>query len=375
MANVIILGGGFGGLVAAEQLAQGLRGDHHVTLISREDQFVFYPDLVRVAFGKREPADIAFDLREALTKRNVRFIQGEVARVNPETRHVVLAHGEVLGELPYDYLIFALGRRLATELIPGFFEQADHLLTIDGALQFGESLRHFKGGRAVVGQCVGARLPVPVYETAFALRRLFNSRGLGEGTSITILSPDPPGYQLGDAGIGKALRNALDEHNIEFLPDFKVSSITPGALLSDTGQTINYRLLMLVPPFEGPGAMLADHLTDTDGYIKVDRTMRVSGCERMYAVGDCVSLPGPKMAHMAVHQAEIAAANLVLELSDREPSVVYSHELMMVIDEGGANTIFIEQDLDRGSHSEVRQNRFWSWAKWVHDRYWQAKHF
>ncbi|MCY7348707.1 MAG: hypothetical protein LH614_21155 [Pyrinomonadaceae bacterium] len=51
MANILILGGGFGGLIAAEELSQSLGGAHQITLVSRSREFVFYPALVRVAFA------------------------------------------------------------------------------------------------------------------------------------------------------------------------------------------------------------------------------------------------------------------------------------------------------------------------------------
>lgn len=65
MANVLILGGGFGGVVAAETLATNLSHEHQVTIISRNDRFLFYPALVRLAFGECDIADISFDLRKA----------------------------------------------------------------------------------------------------------------------------------------------------------------------------------------------------------------------------------------------------------------------------------------------------------------------
>src|SRR6187549_3634691 len=107
MANVLILGGGFGAVIAAESLARQLSKEHQITLVSRSSKFIFYPELVRLAFGKCEPEDISFDLREAMLDRRVRFIEGEVARIKPSARKVVLAHGEVNGELPYDHLILA----------------------------------------------------------------------------------------------------------------------------------------------------------------------------------------------------------------------------------------------------------------------------
>ncbi len=375
MANVLILGGGFSGVVAAERLVNSLGDDHQVTLVSRDSKFVFYPDLVQVAFGKTEPSDASFDLREAMLDRRIRFIKGDVVRVLPDLCKVVVAHGEVEGTLSYDYLVFAMGRRLATEEIPGFFEHANHLLSVDASLKFSEAVKSFREGRAVFGQCPGARLPVPVYETAFAFARMLEEDGSRDRAVITIVSPDPPGYQMGDSAIARALRTALDAHLIEFLPDFPIAEVRDGELLSANGRSINYRLLMLIPPFRGSSVArsLGKVATDND-YLNVDWSMRVLGCERIYAVGDCVNFRGPKMAHMAVHQAEVAAANIALEIGGLEPSVAYNHEVMMVIDEGGPGSIFVKQDLGKSQPSTVKTGRFWSWAKWAHDKYWQAQH-
>ena len=374
MANILILGGGFGGVVAAESLARDIGEEHQITLISNNRNFIFYPELVRLAFGRCEPADISFDLREAMLDRRVRFVEGEVARVDPYERRIIMARGEIEGEVPYDYLIFALGRRLATEQISGFFEHSHHLLTMDGAFKFGEALRQFHEGRAVVGQCPGARLPIPVYETAFALSRLFEERGERERVKITIVSPDPPGLQFGDGDVARALRTALDDHYIEYLPDFPIETVTAGAVLTSNGHAINYGLLMLVPPFRGASAVLGLGITDDEGYINVDRTMRVKGVENMYAVGDCVNFIGPKMGHMAVGQAEIAATNISLEIAGKEPMTAYDHELMLVIDEGGGDTIYLHKGLWADEPAKVRQSRFWSWAKRVQQKYWVARH-
>jgi sulfide:quinone oxidoreductase len=375
MANILILGGGFGGVVAAESLAGTLGHEHQITLVSRSGRFVFSPALVRLAFGKCEPDDVSFDLRETMLDRRVRFIEGEVARVDPESRRVIMAHGEVEGDLPYDYLVFALGRRLATERITGFFEYSQHLLTVEGALKFGGMLRDFHEGRAVIGQCPGARLPVPGYETAFALARLLEQRGERERVRITIVSPDPSNFQYGDDGnVARALRTALDEHDIEYLPDFPIDKVTPGAVSTANGHTINYRLLMLLPPFTGPGALMGPELTDDEGYIGVDWAMRVQGVEHMYAIGDCVNFSGPKLGHMTVHQAEIAATNLALELKGIEPVAVYNHEVMLVIDEGGDESIYLHKGLWFDEPAIVRQGRFWSWAKRIHEKYWLATH-
>ena len=317
MAKVLILGGGFGGVVAAERLAAQLSEEHQITLVSRSRNFVFYPALVRLAFGKCEQEDVSFDLRQAMLNRRVNFIEAEVARIDPFERTVNIAHGEVAGKLGYDYLVFALGRRLATERIHGFYEHAHHLLSVDKAIKFGNALKTFKEGRAVFGQCPEARLPVPVYESAFALARLLEEKGRRENVRITVVSPGTLESELGDSAAAATLRKALADHEIEFLPNVSIQSLTENAAITTAGERINYNLLMLTPPFRGSSAASYVGITNAEGYINVDWKMRVLGHERLYAVGDCVNFAGPKMGHMAVRQAEVAAANLAAAIEAR----------------------------------------------------------
>jgi len=373
MAKILILGGGFGGVVAAERLAEQLGDDHQLTLVSRTRNFVFYPGLVRLAFGKCQPEDVSFNLRDSILSRRVNFIEAEVARIDPIERKVVIANGELEGKLHYDYLIFALGRRLATERITGFHENAHHLLNVDKALKFGKALAHFHEGRAVLGQCPDARLPVPVYETAFALSRMLEERGEREQVRITIVSPEPRDLQLGDAQATIALESAFQSHGIELVPDFPINRLTPGAAMTSNGLSINFNLLMLVPPFQGSPAVL--HLGISEqAYVNVDSTMRVIGADRMYAVGDCVNFSGPKMGHMAVRQAEVAAANLAAEIEGHAAVSHYSHEMRLVVDAGGRDSIYLHKDIWTNEPASVRQGRFWTWAKRVQEKYWEAAH-
>ena len=374
MARVLILGGGFAGVVAAERLAAELGEEHQITLVSRSRQFVFYPALVRLAFGKCRPADITFDLRQSMLSRRINFIEAEVARVDPFERTVTIAHGEVQGTLGYDFVIFALGRRLATERIPGFYEHAHHLLNVDKAIQFGKAVNRFESGRIVLGQAPDARLPVPIYESAFALTRLLDEKGNRANVKVTIVSPTTLDADLGDHDAAVALEQTLRAHGMEFLPNVSIKSLTHDAALTTTGEAINFNLLMLAPPFRGSSAAAHMCITDAEGYINVDWTMRVVGHEQMYAVGDCVNFAGPKMGHMAVRQAEVAAANLAAQISGHEPVSHYQHEMRFVIEGAGNDGLYLHKNLWTDEPADVRQGPFWSWAKRVQQKYWEVSH-
>ena len=374
MAKVLILGGGFGGVIAAKRLAEQLGDEHQITLVSRSRYFVFYPALVRLAFGKCQRDDVSFDLRHAMLDRRINFIEAEVARIDPDQRKVTIAHGEVEGNLPYDYLIFALGRRLATERIPGFYEHAHHLLNVDKAMKFGKAISNFHEGRAVIGQCAGARLPIPVYETAFALARRLEENNERERVRITIVSPESIASEFVDPDVALRLQRALDRHQIEFLPGVSIEKLTDRAAITSDGAAINSDLLMLLPPFQGAPAALYHGITN-EAYINVDWSMQVIGVKGMYAVGDCVNFSGPKMGHMAVRQAEVAATNLAAEIEGREPLTHYDHEMRLVIDAGDSDSLYLHKDMWTNEPGTIRQGRFWNWAKRAQEKYWETSTF
>jgi sulfide:quinone oxidoreductase len=206
------------------------------------------------------------------------------------------------------------------------------------------------------------------------LARLLEENGERERVKITIVSPDSSGSELHDSDLAIALNKALAAHDIEFLPDFSINRVTANAALASDGRSINFNLLMLVPPFRGSSAASYVGITNEEGYINVDWAMRVTGRQRMYAIGDCVNFSGPKLGHMAVRQAEVAAANLAAEIKGHGPISNYIHEARFVIDESGRDSIYLHKDIWTDEPGTVRQGRFWSFAKRAQQEYWEAAH-
>src|SRR5207245_4166918 len=102
--RVVILGGGFGGLVAAQKLK---RAPVEVTLIDRRNFHLFQPLLYQVATGSLSPGEIAAPLRGVLSRqKNARVLLGEAVDVDPEAKRVMLLDGAVF---EYDSLIVATG--------------------------------------------------------------------------------------------------------------------------------------------------------------------------------------------------------------------------------------------------------------------------
>ncbi|NOT60203.1 MAG: FAD-dependent oxidoreductase [Acidobacteria bacterium] len=374
MARIVILGGGFAGVVAAESLAQKLDKEHEITLIARQREFTFYPDLVRLAFGQCRTEDVFFDLEGALLAQRIRFIQAEIIAPDPLNDTVMIRENGHERHVPYDFLVMALGRRLAIEEVKGFQQHAHHLLSVGAALRFGEAVKNFKAGHAIIGACPETRLAVPVFETAFALDRALSERGERKAVNISLVLPEKFSANLGGEELASALQKALALHEINVVTDFPIDLISEKEIWARDNRRMPYDLLMLLPPFAGPDEAAYRGLTDETGFIQVGWDMKVRGARNVYAAGDCVSLLGPKMGHLAVLQGEIVAANLAAEIAGRQPEARYEHEIELIINEGGNDSLYLHKELWTGAPPVMHQGRFWSWAKQIHSHYWTRQH-
>ena len=126
--HVVIVGGGFGGLYAAQKLA---KAPVKVTLIDKRNFHVFQPLLYQVATGGLSPADISSPLRALLSKnKNTEVLMGEVTEIDPEQQTVKLRYRDV----KYDSLILATG--VTHQYFGNDWEKnAPGLKTIENALE------------------------------------------------------------------------------------------------------------------------------------------------------------------------------------------------------------------------------------------------
>jgi NADH dehydrogenase len=126
--RVLILGGGFAGLVAAQTLKHA---DAQVTLIDKRNFHLFQPLLYQVATGSLSPGEIAAPLRSVLSRqKNVQVLLGEAADIDPDARRVTLLDG---GVFPYDSLIIATGSETSYYGNDNWREEAPSLKTIEEA--------------------------------------------------------------------------------------------------------------------------------------------------------------------------------------------------------------------------------------------------
>src|SRR6185436_330018 len=134
--RVVILGGGFGGISAARELARRQKHDPlEIHLVSNENYFLFHPLLPEVVSGSIEPSHILNPIRQFC--EGVQFHCATVTGISVATRTVTLTGADTRRTIPlrYDHLLIALGMTVDPSRVPGLTEHSLPLKTLGDAFQ------------------------------------------------------------------------------------------------------------------------------------------------------------------------------------------------------------------------------------------------
>ena len=323
--QIVILGGGSGGVVAATKLGRELGSSHDVILVDRRPDHVFMPAFLFMMVGERQPEDVTRKLK-LLERRNVRVIQAEVLGVDPSRQAVELSNGHV----PYDYLIVSLGLQTRPELIPGFTAGSHHAWEMDAVLKLRSALESFQGGRVMVGVPLGPyRCPPAPYEAQWMLDSYFKRRGIRDRVKIEYFTRDPE--PSGEAHDPLVWMDAESKgRNIKQHYDFIVQSIDPEKKTVNGlyGYKLSYDLLFMIPPHRPASALIDCGLTDSETGVRVDYETLATKWDNVYAIGDCADMPASKAGGVAHQEADVVAHNLAAALTGRgEPVPLRLHTI------------------------------------------------
>ena len=312
--EVLILGGGSGGLATAGRLKELLGDKISITVIDKQRSFVMGFSLLRVMTGERTEQEVTVP-KEKVSQKGIKFINTEVNRIDVNNGIVRTDQGEFV----YDYLVVALGAELAPEKIPGF-ESAFHMYTLEDAKKLRDALSSFRGGsiRLVVSSTPFKCPPAP-YEAAMLIDDHLRNKGLRDKSDIQIFTPEPQPMPIAGPEVGNMVVSMLNEKGIGFHSNTKVSLIDGSSkqIVFENGSREKYDLLIAIPPHTTPKVIReSGGLADASEWISVDPKNMQTKYDRVYAIGDvaAVKLPSgmmlPKAATFAFGQAEIVASNI-----------------------------------------------------------------
>ena len=314
--NVLILGGGSGGLATAGRLKELLGDKISITVLDKQKTFVLGFSLLRVMTGEKTEQEVAVT-KDKVSQKGIKF-------VNTEVREIDVRKGLVRtdqGEFGYDYLVIALGAELAPEKVPGF-ESAFHMYTLEDAKRLRDALSSFRGGSIrLVFSSPPFRCPPAPYEAAMLIDDYLRSKGLRDKTDIQIFTPEPLPMPIAGPEVGNKVVSMLNDKGIGFHSNIKVSTINgiSKEVVFEDGSREKYDLLIAIPPHTSPKVIRessGDLVDAASGWIPVDPRNMHTKHDRVYAIGDvtAIKLPSgmmlPKAATFAFGHAEIVAFNI-----------------------------------------------------------------
>lgn len=341
--TIVILGGGVGGMIAANELRAKLSMEHKVVLIERNAEHAFAPSFLWLMTGDRKPEQVRRPLR-SLLRRGVEFVHTSAEVVDLQTRRVITKSGE----FSFDYLIIALGAELAPELVPGLVEGSHSFYTFQGASRLQEALRTFPGGRiAVVVAGMPYKCPAAPHEGAMLIADYFRKRGLAGKVDIYLYTPEALPMPVAGPELGGAVRQLLEKKGIHFHPLHNLVAVEPAARTARFQQGVeNYDLLIAIPPHRAPQLVRDAGLTNAAGWVPVSAQTLETSQERVFAIGDvtAIPIPGrwkpdvplllPKAGVFAHDQAEIVAGRIVAEIEGRKPTETFCGEGYCMLEAG-----------------------------------------
>jgi sulfide:quinone oxidoreductase len=344
MQRVVVLGAGFGGLELATTLSEAVGGDIAVTLIDKNDTFVFGYAKLYVMFGRTTPDAVRLPYRD-IAKPGVRFLQETITAIDPEARRVTTE----AGVHEADVLVVALGADYDLDATPGLAEAGDEFYSVAGAERLAGVLPTFSRGRAIVGVC-GApfKCPPAPSEAALLLHDYLSVRGVRDACEISIVipfgTPVPPSPDTSEALVA-----AFAERGIEFVPGRRVASLDAGHSVAvlDDGTEMPFDLFLGVPKHRAPDVVIASGMTE-DGYVPVNSKTLETRFPGVYAVGDVAQIGVPKAGVFAEGAARVVAASLVATLRGGEQPGAYGGFGSCYIEFGGGQVGRVDVDFLSG---------------------------
>lgn len=274
------MGGGFGGLAAANELRANLTQDTRITIVDKKDWFMM--DLVKLWMigGSREFETSKRPL-ESVTKKGIEFINESVTKIDLESKIVRTSYRR----LHYDYLLISLGVELAPEQIPGLRENSLVLYDINDVPKIRDAIRTMKSGKialAITG--LPYKCPPAPYEAALIIRAVLEEVGTSESIQMDFYSPTPITLPAGGPQVSGDILQILQSKKIEFHPNHKTVSVEPNKIKFESGEE-GFDLLITVPPHKVPLVAVDCGLAQPGKFIEVDRTCRTK-FDGVYAIGD-----------------------------------------------------------------------------------------
>ncbi|WP_085521508.1 NAD(P)/FAD-dependent oxidoreductase [Tuberibacillus sp. Marseille-P3662] len=329
--HIVILGGGYGGLLSALTVREHLSADDaYVTVVNRYPTHQIITELHRLAAGNVDEKAVALPLEKLLKGKNVELKVANVKEVSPDKQEVALSNG---GTLNYDALVVALGSHTAFFGIPGLEENSFLLKSVDDANRIRKHVENrireyaqtknkadatfIVGGGGLTGvELVG--------EFADLMPELTKKYGVDPNDiSLMCVEAAPsilPGFS--EELIERAT-SSLEARGVQFLTGLPVTKVEGDAVELKDGQTINAKTLVWTGGVQGNPVVADSGIEVNRGRAVVNDYLQSNSHDNIFVAGDSAVVmkedgkPYPPTAQISWQMGELIGYNLYAYLKDK----------------------------------------------------------
>lgn len=335
--RILILGAGSGGISVAARLAKKV-SPAQIAIIDPSDKHYYQPLWTLSGAGvipKRESEKEQKDLIPS----GVSWIKESVTKLGSGTNEVETSTGK---KISYDFLVVALGLRLAWEKIPGAKETlgTNGVCTIyeyDQVDKTEQLLKSFSGGRAIFTmppvpiKCAGAPQKI-----MYLADEIFRGKGIRDRSQVQFATAGKAIF--GIPVFAEALNKVVQRKNIDLLLQHQLISVDGPKkkavfrVSDQQGQTsekeITFDLLHVVPPMAAPKLIVESDLAEKEGeqkgWLSVDKfTLQHKTFPNVFGVGDVTGVPNSKTGAAIRKQAPVVVENLLAVMNQKKPVAQY----------------------------------------------------
>lgn len=389
--RIVILGGGFAGMRAAECLEKQFEGNNTVSIILVNDTnaLLFTPMLAEVAGSSLEPSHISTPLRTSLHRTE--FIRARVGEIDLEGRCVILdiGHGPSEStprrEVRYDQLVLALGSvsnylgmanieklafsfkslldaiRIRSHVIE-MFERADR--EPDSALR--RTLLTFV---IAGGGFAGVELAGALNDFAHGILADYPNLTREDLSVVLVHSRDRILPELSES-LARYAQERMETRGVTFRLNTRLTDASPGLVFLSDGEICAQTLVWTAGTAPNPLLKSLAVAKDRRGALLTENTLELQGRPGVWALGDCAAVTDarsgkicPPTAQFALREAEVLARNVCADLQGR-PKRRFHFDSLGALCVVGHQTACAELAVPFASNKSVRFSGFFAWLMW-----------
>ncbi len=324
--NIVVLGGGFGGVAAARTARALLPAEHSVTIIDRNRMTRLCGMNPMLIVGERDVRKTGRSLGQ-LANRGIQFVESQISSIDTSGRTV----STEAGTFDFDYLVVALGASYDWDAVPGS-DLSYSFYDLATARKLRRRLSRFRRGRLVISVASSPiKCPPAPFETAMMIHWYFRKQGIRRESEIVVTIPEPAPMAVAGPAAAERLRGDLERRNIELRTGVGVTSVDTAAMEAQysDGSAIAADVIVTVPVHRVPEIVAESGLTNGKPWTPVNADTLETSTADVFAVGDVNMVPFadgkaiPKAGVFASGQGSHVAETIASRILGTAPPPAY----------------------------------------------------